>query len=108
MEQKRFRKRDEGFVCQNCGLEVLPLGESSRNHCPRCLYSLHVDLNPGDRQNPCGGKMAPVATEFKGGEYILTHRCEKCGALKRNKAFPYARTQPDSIDELIRVSARAF
>ena len=55
METKRFTKNDSGFVCANCGREVPPLGYSSRNHCPYCLCSLHVDVNPGDRAADCGG-----------------------------------------------------
>ena len=77
MEQKRFTKNDDTFVCKNCGLTVKPLGYSSRNHCPRCLCSLHVDINPGDRANPCGGILRPIKVEpdpKKG--YIIIHRCE--------------------------------
>ena len=32
MEHKRFTKNDTGFVCRQCGLEVQPLGYTSRNH----------------------------------------------------------------------------
>ena len=48
MEQKRFVKNDCAFTCVHCGAEVLPMGKSSRNHCPFCLWSLHVDILPGD------------------------------------------------------------
>lgn len=36
---------------------VVPEGAGSnhRNHCPNCLYSLHVDIEPGDRESECGG-----------------------------------------------------
>ena len=37
MEQKRFSKLDDGFVCVHCGKEVKPVSYSSRNHCPFCL-----------------------------------------------------------------------
>ena len=87
METKRFTKNDGGFVCANCGYEVPPLGYSSRNHCPKCLCSLHLDVNPGDRASGCGGIMRPVSSEpdpRKG--FIITHRCEKCGATRRNKS----------------------
>ena len=50
---KRFNELDEGFICENCGKEVTPAGYTSRDHCPYCLYSKHVDINPGDRQNTC-------------------------------------------------------
>ena len=66
MEQKRFSKLDDGFTCVHCGREVKPLGYSSRNHCPFCLWSRHVDINPGDRANPCGGDLEPIsATDFQ-------------------------------------------
>jgi hypothetical protein len=61
MEVKRFIKNDDSFICAHCGKEVLPLGYTSRNHCPFCLWSLHVDVNPGDRANPCGGPLEPVS-----------------------------------------------
>lgn len=87
MEIKRFIKNDDGFVCKNCGFEVLPLVTTSRNHCPRCLCSLHVDINPGDRECDCGGVMRPkrVQPDAKKG-YIIYHKCDICGFEGRNKA----------------------
>ena len=106
MEGKRFAKNDDGFVCQNCGLSVLPLGYTSRNHCPRCLCSLHVDINPGDRQNPCRGLLRPYRVEPDSRRgYIILHRCEKCGQTVRNRAAHEARTQPDDLDLLICLTA---
>ena len=87
MEDKRFQKNDSGFTCRNCGFEVKPLGVTSRDHCPKCLCSIHIDINPGDRASDCKGVMDPVTAEpdpKKG--FIITHKCRKCGALKRNKA----------------------
>ena len=82
MESKRFSKNDSGFICQNCGKQVMPLGYTSRNHCPFCLYSLHLDISPGDRKSECGGLMEPVSAlpDPKKG-YIIVHRCKKCGEL---------------------------
>ena len=87
MENARFRKNDNGFICKNCGFEVLALGTTSRNHCPRCLCSLHVDINPGDRACDCGGILEPVKAEpdAKKG-FVITHKCRKCGLVSRNKA----------------------
>ena len=87
MEQKRFTKNDCGFICENCGFEVVPLVRTSRNHCPRCLCSKHVDVLPGDRACDCGGVMAPIFAEpdAKKG-YVITHKCRKCGFIARNKA----------------------
>lgn len=106
MEQKRFTKNDNSFVCAHCGKEVEPLGYSSRNHCPFCLWSLHLDVNPGDRAADCGGQMEPIRVETdprKG--YIITHRCQKCGALRRNRAAHEAKIQPDNLRLLISLTA---
>ena len=106
MEDKRFKKNDSGFICGNCGKEVLPLGYSSRNHCPFCLWSLHLDENPGDRASECGGKMRPVtATPDPKKGYIIRHRCEKCGEVVRNNAAHEAKIQPDDMDTIIRLTA---
>ncbi len=106
MENKRFAKNDEGFVCANCGEKVMPLGYTSRNHCPKCLCSLHVDINPGDRANPCGGILRPVRTDPdpKRG-YVITHRCDKCGAISRNKTAHEAKVQPDDMELIIKLTA---
>ena len=42
---------DESFTCRNCGHPVVPAGAGSdhRNHCPNCLCSVHLDIEPGDR-----------------------------------------------------------
>lgn len=106
MEQKRFTKNDCAFVCANCGTEVQPLGYTSRNHCPKCLCSLHVDVLPGDRQNECGGIMDPVAAlpdPDRG--YILLHQCRRCQTIVRNRAAHEAKVQPDDLKYLIRLTS---
>ena len=78
----------ESFPCRVCGRLVTPegAGSSHRNHCPNCLYSLHVDITPGDRAADCGGIMEPVAVWVrKNGEWALIHRCRRCGALSANR-----------------------
>ncbi|MFA6948649.1 MAG: RNHCP domain-containing protein [Eubacteriales bacterium] len=108
MEQKRFTKNDSGFICGHCGASVEPLGYTSRNHCPFCLWSLHADDLPGDRASECMGLMEPVAVipDAKKG-YIIVHRCTKCGAIRRNKAAHEAKSQPDDIRKLIALTAKA-
>ena len=106
METKRFTKKDEGFVCGHCHRTVPPLGFTSRNHCPFCLYSLHVDVNPGDRQNECGGLMRPVRSEphpKKG--FIIYHECLRCGRTVRNRAAYGEGEAQDDLDLLIKLSA---
>ncbi|MBN1258523.1 RNHCP domain-containing protein [Candidatus Peregrinibacteria bacterium] len=84
---------NEGFTCKNkkCRKKVLPhTGGSCRNHCPYCLYSMHVDLDvPGDRLSECKGMMVPVTVEMnkKKGARIL-HVCEKCGFKTYNRVAP--------------------
>ncbi len=106
LEKKLFTKNDSAFVCAHCGKQVEPLGYSSRNHCPFCLWSLHVDVNPGDRDNECRGLMEPIAVETdpkKG--FVIVHRCTKCGEIRRNRAAHEANTQPDNKALLIRLTA---
>ncbi len=106
LETKRFTKNDASFICANCGKQVLPMGTSSRNHCPFCLCSLHVDINPGDRANECGGLMRPIRTEpdpKKG--FIVIHKCDKCGEIHRNRAALDAKVQPDNRSLLIKLTA---
>ena len=79
-------RENQGFICINCGQEVLPLRNGSyRNHCPYCLYSLHVDIVPGDRACKCMGLMEPnriVYNSKKG--YQIVHRCLKSSKEKAN------------------------
>ncbi len=81
---KLFTKTKEDFVCENCGYTVK--GNGYTNHCPKCLHSKHVDVNPGDRNNKCGGLMTVVNVELVKGSYVLTHKCTKCSFTRRNKA----------------------
>ncbi len=108
MEEKRFRKNDEGFVCAHCGAEVLPNGVTSRDHCPVCLHSLHVDLNPGDRANPCRGLLVPVgAVPHPQKGFQIVYQCAKCGKIHKNKAA-LSGVQPDDTDLLIRLTANQW
>lgn len=94
---KRFVKNVEDFECQKCGNTVK--GSGYTNHCPKCLWSKHVDVNPGDRMSECGGMMEPLKVEQEGKEYVITHKCIVCGYMKRNRA-----EESDDFDELVRVS----
>ena len=79
---------NETFICKNCGRLVTPEGAGSdhRNHCPNCLYSLHVDNEPGDREADCGGHMEPVSVWVrKKGEWAIIHRCKMCGSFSSNR-----------------------
>jgi hypothetical protein len=73
----------ESFKCHNCKAFIgMPLtGGRHRNHCPNCLWSLHVDLKtPGDRASDCRSLMEPVGVQARrNGEQAVLHRCRGCG-----------------------------
>lgn len=78
----------DSFVCKVCGRTVVASGAGSehRNHCPYCLSSQHLDLEPGDRAADCGGAMEPITVWVrKNGEWAIIHRCKICGALSSNR-----------------------
>lgn len=106
MESKRFTKLDESFVCSHCGKTVKPLGYTSRNHCPFCLWSVHLDVNPGDRASECKGMLEPIGAEpnTKKGGYSLIHKCQKCGEIRRNKTCHEAKIQPDNLSLIIKLT----
>ncbi len=95
-----------GFLCIQCGLEVLPLSNGSyRNHCPRCLYSKHLDVIPGDRTSPCGGLMEPIGVRYRRAKGLqIVHRCTTCREVRANKIASQT-VQPDELEELLRLPA---
>ncbi|MCL2439392.1 MAG: RNHCP domain-containing protein [Alphaproteobacteria bacterium] len=93
---KLFTRTVEDFDCANCGAKISGTGYT--NHCPHCLCSKHVDINPGDRANTCGGLMRPSSIEKKGDEISIVHRCEKCGHTRKNKS-----ADGDDFDEILKV-----
>lgn len=80
---KKFTRKIEDFVCENCGTIVK--GNGYTNHCPNCLFSKHVDINPGDRMSTCSGLMKSIDVLQKDGEFVILHKCEKCGFERKNK-----------------------
>ena len=86
MKTAQFTKKVEDFTCLVCGTKVK--GNGYTNHCPECLSSRHVDINPGDRACDCLGVMLAEHLERKNGEIYIVHRCVKCGFTRRNKANP--------------------
>ena len=111
MSTRRFTVQgtNNAFTCAHCGAEVRPLQNGSvRNHCPACLHSRHVDVQPGDRASDCGGVMAPVGIEQSGKKgWVIVHRCLKCGHTGRNRAALDDPAQPDSWDVLVTLSRRS-
>jgi len=81
---KKFQRMTEDFTCEHCGAEVV--GNGYTNHCPKCLWCKHVDINPGDRAATCKGLMEPVDAALESEGYVILHRCVECGFERRNKA----------------------
>lgn len=96
---KRFNMIDEEFTCKNCGCSVKKLEYSARDHCPNCLYSLHVDINPGDRMNECHGLLKPIGIEKYKNTYKIIYRCERCKEVHKN-----IMADDDNYDEIIKLS----
>ena len=96
---KTFIKRDEEFICLNCEKKVNKLNYTTRDHCPYCLYSIHVDINPGDRLNKCKGMLKPIGIEKFKDSYKIIYKCEKCGEIHKNVV-----ANDDDMDLIIELS----
>ncbi len=98
---KTFNEIDEEFVCENCGYKVPKLEYSCRNHCPKCLFSKHVDINPGDRSEECHGLLEPIGIDVNKKGYVIIYRCQKCGAIRKNVS-----AKDDDMNQIIKLSAK--
>jgi rubrerythrin len=96
-----FTRVIENFICGHCGASVI--GNGYTNHCPKCLWSKDVDIDPGDRKSSCGGLMEPIAGMIEDGKEVIVHRCVKCGKEKKNKVWP-----DDSFDAFVLISKRPY
>jgi DNA-directed RNA polymerase subunit RPC12/RpoP len=95
-----FVRRVEDFVCVHCGKHVS--GNGYTDHCTSCLWSKHVDVNPGDRQATCGGMMKPIGVEPKGDGYRIQYRCTRCGYTRYNRS-----AKDDNIEAILAVARNA-
>ncbi len=93
---KQFQKNVEDFTCEHCSVFVK--GNGFTNHCPECLWSKHVDRNPGDRQELCRGLMKPIAV-FGSPASEIEHVCERCGFKKKNKT-----AREDNFERLLEIA----
>ncbi len=100
MPTKKFQRNEEDFVCEKCGARVK--GNGYTNHCPKCLWSKHVDVNPGDRAESCGGMMEPIVLEGTTPKYRILHRCQKCRIERRNDV-----AKNDDNDALVTLASKA-
>lgn len=99
---RKFTEIDEEFICENCGKKIEPLNYSCRNHCNYCLYSKHVDIYPGDREETCHGMLEPIGIEMNNRKgYVIVYKCKKCGQIRKNKA-----AKDDNMDLIINLSAK--
>lgn len=96
---KLFNKLDESFICEHCEKQVEKLNYSSRDHCPYCLYSKHVDINPGDRANNCKGLLKPIGVEKFKETFKIIYKCNKCDELHKN-----IMANDDDFNEIIKLS----
>jgi hypothetical protein len=92
-----FTKKTEDFTCEHCGAKII--GNGYTNHCPACLWSKHVDNEPGDRKNECQGLMEPVGIRKKDGQNDVLHECTMCGIEKWNQV-----TEQDNSDIIVKLS----
>ena len=97
METKKFQRTKEDFVCAHCGVAVKGTGYT--NHCPKCLWSKHVDVNPGDRAAACEGMMEPIALEGSTPGYKIVQRCVRCNLERRIAVSP-----DDDIEAVMRLA----
>lgn len=106
---RRFTKLNPAFTCLHCHKAVPPSDRTARNHCPYCLHSRHVDINPGDRAQDCGGLMRPQGYEFRGKKGLsIEFVCLKCQHRGYNIALLDGETVPDDYDQILALTPRAF
>lgn len=125
-EERREKKRKQkeydtetAFRCAHCGMLVNCSreysGVNNRNHCPNCLWSLHVDLyKAGDRKAECRARMRPIGLTLKHspkkyssettGELMIIHECTACGKISINRIA--ADDSPGNLLALYESSAR--
>ena len=101
---KTFEKNDNGFICRVCGKSVPALKYTSRDQCNKCLCSIHIDVNPGDRANTCLGTLVPVDVEISNKKgYIIKYKCDKCGKEHNNKS-----ATDDSFKTILTVMNKSY
>ena len=98
---KNFSKLDESFICEHCNKKVEKLSYTSRDHCNYCLFSKHVDINPGDRLNPCKGLLVPMDIEKFKDTYKILYKCTKCNQEHKNIV-----ATDDNMDLIIKLSVQ--
>jgi hypothetical protein len=93
-----FIRQKEDFICDFCKEQVH--GNGYTNHCGTCLYSKHVDIDPGDRLSPCGGSMRPIYVSYTSKDPYILHKCTVCGFERKNKIQPN-----DSVEAMMKIQS---
>jgi len=104
------KQRSSGFRCINCRA-LIPdanrvIGTQHRDHCPLCLFSLHLDEDkPGDRKSRCFGAMRPIGMTFKNNckEPMVVYECVKCGKIHKNRC-----SADDSVHTIVDILRRSL
>ena len=94
---------DEEFICENCKQKVNKLNYTARDHCNYCLYSKHVDIMPGDRNNTCQGMLKPIGIEKYKDTYKIVYKCLKCHQIHKN-----IMADDDNMDLIIELSKNNY
>jgi hypothetical protein len=85
---------------------VPPAERTCRDHCPRCLHSIHVDVNPGDRAAGCEGTLVPISyVEHKKKGWMIRYKCAQCGASRTNHFLERDKFEADSFSALLALSS---
>ncbi len=91
---------DDTFTCKVCGRLVIPAGASSdhRNHCPNCLSSQHLEIEPGDRKVRLRRNHGTRAVWVRrSGEWAVIHRSRRCVSFSSNPRR--GGRQPEEADD---------
>lgn len=91
-----MKKINEEFICIACNRLVPKADKTSRNHCPYCFTSQHVDETiPWDRAAACKGVMYPISYIIANGWIKIQFKCIVCWKVHNNKSL-----DDDTISQL--------
>lgn len=84
-------QRTKTFDCVRCGLTVSELGphDRTRNHCPSCLHSRHIQDHIEGGPSDCRSRMTPISIAvLRNGDWMVIHRCTRCDELTSSPICP--------------------